>query len=230
MTARHGQAGSGSIEGVVVRRVQPADREALQSFYARLSEASRYARFLGFSSGLSDTAARTFCTPDHMHVEGFVALVPEERGEQRLVGHLCLEPAGGPRLELAVAVDDRYQGHGIGRRLMEAALEWAQRHHFEAIIASAFADNARVLSLLSSAPFPAHLAPADGGVVDVVIPLVPELLSDQPAVLTPDLLASLRRRRPHHRPLTASRCSRVVWRGTRPPAHGAAGSASRGSS
>jgi len=209
---------------VHVRRVQPGDGQALIDFYAGLSDETRYARFLGFSRGLSEQAARSFCTPDHMHVEGFVAVTADDQGSDQLLGHLCLEEAGDRRLELAVAVDDRHQGRGIGRRLMDAALEWAQQHHFEAIIASAFVDNARVLRLMSAAPYPVHIAPADGGIVDVVIPLVPELLPDRPVVVPAELLASrLRRRAGRQRPINASRCSRVVWRGTRRPGRDAGG-------
>lgn len=210
---------------LVVRRVRPSDQAGVIDFYAGLSPESRYARFLGFTSGVGSTAARSFCTPDHTHDEGFVAVLDE-----RIVGHLCLEPAGPRRLELAVAVSDHMHGRGIGRKLLEAALDWARQRRFEAILASAYADNARVLRLLTSAPFPVHVMAADGGVVDVVIPLVEELLPDRPAALPPALLASHGRGRARRRPLDPSRCSRVVWRGTRRPGRGAGDSASRGSS
>jgi acetyltransferase len=206
---------------VVIRRVRPSDLDTLIEFYSGLSEASRYARFLGFTHGVDDQTARSFCTPDHMHQEGFVALAPGDGS--RLVGHLCLEPAGERKLELAIAIADAYQGRGIGRRLMEAAIEWAQAHHVLAILASAFADNAHVLRLLDTAPYPAHVAPADSGVVDVVIPLVPELLPARPVAVPAELRASRRGRRARHRPLSVSRCSRVVWRGTRRPVPDAGG-------
>jgi Rrf2 family protein len=206
------------------RRVRPSDQAALVDFYAGLSPDSRYARFLGFTSGVGESASRSFCTPDHTHDEGFVA----DLGG-RIVGHLCLEPAGPRRLELAVAVSDDMQGRGVGRGLLEAALEWARQRRFEAILATAYADNFRVLRLLTSAPFPVHVTPADGGVVDIVMPLVEKLLPDKPIVVPPALSAS-NRRAGRRRAVGPSRCSRVVWRGTRRPARGAEGSASRGSS
>ena len=122
MTAGRAASQDRSRQPVVIRRVQPSDRDALIEFYSGLSEASRYARFLGFTHGVDDQTARSFCTHDHMHQEGFVALVPGDGS--RLVGHLCLEPAGERKLELAIAVADAYQGRGVGRRLIEAAIEW----------------------------------------------------------------------------------------------------------
>ncbi|HYI21481.1 MAG TPA: GNAT family N-acetyltransferase [Candidatus Limnocylindrales bacterium] len=210
-------------EDVVIRRIQPSDRELLPDFYASLSQDSRYSRFLG-SGSLSDETMRSFCTPDHMHDEGFVAL-SHDADRSRVVGHLCLEPAGPGRLELAVAVSDQVQGRGIGRRLMEAALQWATSRHFEAILASALGGNSRVLRLLTSAPYPAHVAAAASGTVDIVIPLVPDLLPNGPTELPVELRASARRRvrsRRHKSPSTRS-CSRVVWRDRRPPARGAGG-------
>jgi len=224
-----GSASAGAVqEEISIRRVRPADRDRLIDFYASLSADSRHARFLGYVSGLRDDLARSFCTPDHMHDEGFVALAGAE-AQERLVGHLCLQPAGRRRLELALAVADEYHGRGIGRRLLETALAWARDHSIEAIIASAFADNFRVLRLLSSAPYPVHISPADGGVVDIVMPLVPELLPDRPVVLPAALRASRRHGR-RRRAVGSSRCSRVVWRGTRQPGRGAGDSASTRSS
>jgi GNAT superfamily N-acetyltransferase len=159
---------------VHIRRVWRSDQRDLERFYDELSPASRRQRFLGYQAGLSGRLARTFCTPDHNHSEGFVAVLGGS-GDPRIVGHLCLAQAGERRLELALAVADAHQGYGIGRELLEQAIEWACRHRVEALVASAFADNSRVVRLLSSAPYPALVKPAHGGVVDVTIPLVPDI-------------------------------------------------------
>jgi hypothetical protein len=74
-------------------------------------------------------------------------------------------------IEVGVAVADEWQGHGIGRRLFDAALTWARDRGIEAISASCFADNWRVLSLLSSAPQAPTITPADSGVVNVRVPM-----------------------------------------------------------
>ncbi|HUG47436.1 MAG TPA: GNAT family N-acetyltransferase [Candidatus Limnocylindria bacterium] len=209
---------------VSVRRVRPADGPELAAFYAALSPESRRARFLGYSTGIDEEMSHSFCRPDHMHAEGFVARLPGTAGEEGpLVGHLCLEPAGPRRSELAVAVADDQQHRGIGRALFEAALAWAEAHGQQAILASAFADNGRVLRLLSSAPHPCRILPADGGVVDVIVPLVLELPRDLTVV------APLRRRRRRLAGTLRPRCH-AVWRRRPPPAPAAGGSASKESS
>lgn len=220
----------GGIPGPFIRRVRPSDQEPLQSFYARLSPESRRARFLGFAPGLDIRLARTFCTPDHMHGEGFVAVAgaPGANGEE-IVGHLCLEPAGRDSIEVALAVADGQQGRGIGRALFEAAITWAQSQRLRTIVASAFADNSRVLRLLSSSPYPARVSYAEGGIVDVAIPIVPELPKDQLFLPPAEWRRRYARRRRSNRPDVTPGCH-VVWRRRRPPGPGAEGSASRGSS
>jgi GNAT superfamily N-acetyltransferase len=204
--------------GLTIRRVRPADSADLHAFYNSLTAESRRARFLGSAAGVGSGLSRSFCTPDHLHAEGFVARL-EGRGDEEgpLVGHLCLEPAGPRRIELALAVADEQQGRGIGRALMRAAVEWAIEHGLEAIVATAFADNGRVLRLLSSAPYSVPIHPADGGVVDVVVPLV--------ADLPPHLSVPVGARRPRRRAgggALRPRC-RAVWRRRPQPARDVAG-------
>ena len=152
--------------------MRPTDGPALGHFYAALSPASRYSRFMGFSRGMDDDRALSLCTPDHRHDEGLVAVLAGPRPEL-IVGHLCLQPAGRKTVELAVAVSDEHQGLGIGRRLMEGAVRWAMENGFEQITATAFADNWRVLRLLSATPYAPRVLPADAGTVEVIIPLSP---------------------------------------------------------
>lgn len=122
--------------------------------------------------GLNDRQSKSFCSPDHVHREGFVAVTRAADGTDKVVGHLCLEPTDEHRsLELALAVDDAEQGRGIGRALFLTAVDWARPRGYSSIVANCMADNSRVLRLLTSAPFGAAVSAADCGLVDVVIPL-----------------------------------------------------------
>ena len=164
---------------IEIRRVRPSDAETLRAFYNDLSVDSRRARFMGTGGVFGDKASHTFCTPDHMHEEGFVAIAPNGQ----LVGHLCLVEASRSILELGVAVADEWQGWGIGRRLFESALVWARDRGVESIQASCFADNWRVLALLSSTPQRPIVTAADGGIVEVTIPMrgpIPREMSQPP--------------------------------------------------
>ena len=118
-----------SAPTVRVRAIRPADHDTLRAFYGSLSDESRRTRFLGSSSGIGDGQSTWFCSPDHAHREGFIATIRGPRAG-RIVGHVCIEPDGPASAEVAVAVADELQGRGIGRALVEAAVEWARRDGF----------------------------------------------------------------------------------------------------
>jgi len=161
------------VGDVRVRRIRPTDAPAIESFYAALSAESRRTRFFAVGAGLSHTQSVSFCTPDHDHREGFVAVVSQATsGSERIVGHLCLEPAGPGVVEVAIAVEDGSQHHGIGRRLMEAGIEWARGEGFARLTATTFAGNAPIHRLLTGLGLPAHAQPGpDSGTEDIVIDL-----------------------------------------------------------
>jgi acetyltransferase len=155
---------------VHIRRVHEGDADGLLEFYGTLSPQSRHRRFLGFCS-VTEGVARQMCGPDHRHAEGFVAELHGGADDGRIVGHLCLEPADDGAEEVALAVADEFQGRGIGRALYEAALSWARSRGVPTLVATAMADNTRILRLLISASPKATVRPSACGTVDVFVPL-----------------------------------------------------------
>ena len=120
---------------VRIREIRPIDAPGLRRFYGSLSSESRRLRFFSINAGVSEAESITFCTTDHDHREGFVAVVEGRGGVDEIVGHLCLEPDAGSgstaEVAIAIAVADASQGQGIGRRLLAAGLEWAEREGTE---------------------------------------------------------------------------------------------------
>ena len=158
---------------VSVRAIRATDASELQRFYAGLSPESRRTRFLNVNEGLSLAQSTSFCTTDHDHREGFVAIVGDgPTGGERIIGHLCVEPDGVDAAEVAIAVADAFQRRGIGRRLMAAGMAWARREHIARLTATAFADNAAILALLAGLGLSTRMAYAGAGVSEVTIDLV----------------------------------------------------------
>jgi acetyltransferase len=158
--------------GVHVRRIRRSDTAALEAFYADLSGESRRTRFFSVAGRPSHALSVSFCTPDHDHREGFVAVVAATGGRgERIVGHLCLEPAGGHVAEVAVAVADDIQHQGIGRRLLDAGVRWALAEGFTTLTASAFIGNAPIHHLLAGLGRESHASDAGSGIEDIKIDL-----------------------------------------------------------
>ncbi|MGZ3588320.1 MAG: N-acetyltransferase family protein [Candidatus Limnocylindrales bacterium] len=158
--------------GARIRRIRPADLDALACFYAGLSPDSRRLRFFSAGSGLAADAASGFCHPDHAHEEGFVALVAG-----RIVGHLCLEPTDDGALEMAIAVADALQGRGLGRRLLGTATAWARHHGYLRLKATILADNVPMLRLLHAIDGRVELGPPQAGVIAATVELTAERMA-----------------------------------------------------
>jgi RimJ/RimL family protein N-acetyltransferase len=153
-----------------IRPVQPTDWPALTAFYAALPPQDLHSRFLGYAC-VSPETAQAMCAVDHCDAEGFVAVSLRGDGTERICGHLCLEPCGHDAEELAVAVAEDCQDMGLGHRLVEAGLGWAQVHHVQRVTATAFTNNEPVLRLLAGSARGVTMRPLRGGIVEVAIPV-----------------------------------------------------------
>jgi acetyltransferase len=160
---------------VRVRAIRPTDAAQLKLFYSGLSAESRRRRFFSISPGLNQAQSVSFCTTDHDHKEGFVAVVDgDSESGQRIVGHLCLEPDGANASEVAIAVADDFQQRGIGRQLMAAGVAWARRTHVTRLTATMLAGNAGIHRLVIGLGLPTHVRYVGSGVAEVTIDLVAE--------------------------------------------------------
>jgi GNAT superfamily N-acetyltransferase len=157
-----------STQPFVVRAIAPSDRERLACFYAALSPDSRAARFLGASPPRESTTHR-LCLPDHVHGEGLIAEVVDSDGRRSIVGHLCLEPVEHGAVEMAIAVADAWQRHGIGRTLLKAGVGWAHQHGIVELRASMLWSNGAILGLVRSTGYPVTFGASDAGVLDMTM-------------------------------------------------------------
>jgi GNAT superfamily N-acetyltransferase len=153
---------------VLVRRIEPADSEALRQFYSALSAESRRRRFLSISTRFGDRESRYLCGPDHDHREGYVAEVTGASKERQIVGHVCMEPCGPQEMEIAIAVADRFQGQGIGRRLTHEAIGWAEARGIQRVLAWSAWDNSAIRRLLEGLHRPLRYGPASGDVETII--------------------------------------------------------------
>jgi GNAT superfamily N-acetyltransferase len=163
--------GSPIARTIRIRPISPADHDGLSAFYAGLSDESRRTRFLGVSSGICDRQSTYFCCPDHAHREGFVATLGGGSRPERIVGHVCIEPDGPRTAEVAIAVADELHGQGIGRRLVDAAVDWARRDGFATLTATMLAGNPAIQRLLTGLGLPCRAVPIGAGVVEIRIDL-----------------------------------------------------------
>ena len=106
-------------EAITVRFVEPRDAEVLQNYFRGLSSRSRYNRFFGAISELPPALldrfihvgeADQFSVVATMKVDGFETIVGEARYS------FDFETSS---FEFGLSIDDRWQGHGIGKALLK---------------------------------------------------------------------------------------------------------------
>ena len=152
-----------------IRPIAPSDRDGLTRFYAELSRDSLEARFHGASRGIGDDTAHTFCGPDHEHREGLVAECTDGDDRRTIVGHVCLEPIRTGEVEMAIAIADCWQHHGLGHAMLEQAIAWAHDHGVAELSASIRWSNGAMTGLVRSLSLPVTFVDGEGGVMDTII-------------------------------------------------------------
>ena len=127
-----------------VRRVAKSDHQDLE----------RLRRTLGHEPGDEvpwwlprdhHAQAVRFASADHRQRDGFVAVA-----DGQMVGHLMLEPDDHGSEELAIAVSDRLQHHGVGTLLLAAAIASARLRGIQRLVAWVLPGNSAMRRMLTT--------------------------------------------------------------------------------
>jgi len=145
-----------SGEHVKIRAIRPDDKERLLGLFHMLSPRSVYSRFLFRKKDITARELAFFTEVDFRSHVALVATLGEDDGETIIgVGRYIVseENGGSDRAEIAIAVADEHQGHGIGMELLKhlaIIAEEAGLGRFEAIVHSG---NAPMLRLFEHSGF-----------------------------------------------------------------------------
>ena len=134
---------------VCLRRAVEDDTPALVAFLEALSVDSRYHRFLGLPA-LTPSRIRGLAAPD---AGRGTALVVESHGHIVAFAGFYLTPHAPNCAEVAFAVADALQGHGIGTQLLERLAAIARAQGIDTFTAEVLADNRRMLDVFRESGF-----------------------------------------------------------------------------
>jgi GNAT superfamily N-acetyltransferase len=162
---------------VAVRPIRPEDRDAIATAFERLSEQSRYQRFMTAVDELSPSQLDYLADVDHRNHEALVAFnaAGDGVGVARFV-----RLDGGTTAEAAVTVIDDWQGRGLGVALCNLLAERAREEGIERFTALLLAGNDQMHDVLASLG-PAKVLSREAGTVEVEVDIPPAGIGDHMA-------------------------------------------------
>ena len=132
---------------VWIRLARPEDADAVAAMHERCSEQSLFRRYLTGVSEWRDINLRRL-TGGH---RGATLVVMSEEGAIVGLGHVFPDaPGDGHAAEIALLVEDAFQGRGIGTRLLRHMLELAERLGFQEVVGAVLAENTGMLRVLEA--------------------------------------------------------------------------------
>jgi acetyltransferase len=132
---------------VLLRPIKPEDEPMEHEMLTSLSEKTLRERFFQAIKHITHEMHVRFCNIDY---DREMAIVAEHReGEKRRIlgiGRLIIEPEGRSG-EFAVVVHDDFHGKGMGYKLVDMMIGFAQEKGLEEVYALVQSDNTKMLSL-----------------------------------------------------------------------------------
>lgn len=152
-------------DGVLLhqRAIRADDAERLRAFHERLSSQTIVLRFFGVMPELSHEFAERL---SHVDYDSRMAVVAT-RGEDvdaLIIAVVRYQRSEPDAAEIALAVEDSWQGRGIGPLLLETLAGYARRRGFTSLIAEVMYTNDRMLALLRHSTLPVTFHLRDGRV------------------------------------------------------------------
>jgi GNAT superfamily N-acetyltransferase len=151
---------------MIVRPLRTADARRLRRMYERTSDETRYRRFM---VALPRIPERSLAFLTSMGDGDRSVLIARHHG--RIVGEARYHRTGPCEAEIAVIVEDAWQGRGIGRAMMRRLADRAHAEGIEAFTGSMLAENNAAHGLLWSV-FPQARGRIESGELLFRIPLV----------------------------------------------------------
>jgi acetyl coenzyme A synthetase (ADP forming)-like protein len=154
-----------------IRVATLADEEALAEFFHRLSPESRRHRFFSVSEPTRDLL-RSLCDSSHPEKQLTLLIRRVSAGEDSVVAAGSYSGTAEKSAEVSFAVDDRFQGKGIGTHLLERLALLAARVGFTHFWAVTQLENKAMLEVFRHSGFPTE-EKHDSGNIEIDFSVLP---------------------------------------------------------
>jgi GNAT superfamily N-acetyltransferase len=157
-------------EPALIRAIRPNDKQRLLCHFQGLSPRSVYFRFFGCKRSLSDADLRRFTELDFINHVGLAATIGSDEDEKFIGVGRYIRRDSIPSAEVAFAVLDSHQGHGIGTLLLKHLATIARTKGITRFEADVMGSNQQMLEVFANSGFQEHES-NQAGVVHVILDL-----------------------------------------------------------
>jgi RimJ/RimL family protein N-acetyltransferase len=155
---------------VTMRAVAAADAPEIVQAFERLSDSSRYDRFMQHKKQLDDAALQRGVNPRPGRDFAFVATIPAADGID-IVGAAqyvrAAEKADDKTCEFAITVAEDWRGSGLAPELLASLVRRARRDGYKTMEGWVIAQNVAMLALARKLRFEVEPVPGDATVLRV---------------------------------------------------------------
>ena len=156
---------------ISIRPLRADDFEIEEAFIRGLSTATRSDRLLGGARAITPEYVARLTQVDYPRELALAATVMLE-GRETLIGVArYVRDAAAAACEFALVVADAWQGHGVGKRLLEALIHAARRHGIGRMNGYVLSLNRPMLGLAIRFGFRPQRVPGDATLTEVRLEL-----------------------------------------------------------
>ena len=138
---------------ILLRPIKVDDAGSWVEFVGRLSARTKYLRFHHVPKQMGLEDALRFCRVDYRDTFAFVAeVLGEGKRDIVAIGRYYRLP-DGHSAEVALAIEDRYQGRGLGTGLLEQLADAARANGIDRFEADVLAENEQMMSVFKDYGF-----------------------------------------------------------------------------
>lgn len=156
---------------ILLRPIKRDDTEAWCAFLSRLSAHTKYLRFHHHApKEMGQDDAVRFCTVDYKIMFAFVAEIRKGKHKEIVAVARYYHLPGKQSAEVAFAIEDVYQGKGLGTKLMESLANVARDNNIAVFEADVLAGNEHMMNVFRDYGF-YITSEIDAGVYHVTFPI-----------------------------------------------------------
>ena len=131
-----------------IRAIRPEDAELERDFVHRLSEQSRFLRFMFGLQDLSPAMLSKFTQIDYDRELALIVVLPLPDGTEQQIGvarYIALQDE--ETCEFAIVVSDEWQGKGVARHLFQRLIDIARDRRMKVMTGITLRENTRMIDL-----------------------------------------------------------------------------------